>query len=210
VEVKLPDVTPPYPPVFDKTKVEEGSIILMWHENRERDCAGYNLYRKEKQAADDTRIALNKKLLSSKVLEYKDAFNLVPGMRYSYTLKAVDRDGNISKPSRPIIAATFDRTPPNPPKGLEAKALKDGTGIQLSWKLPKADDLQGVILYRSKKEKGPYYPMTDIVNVADYMDRDVKKGKKYFYRLIAFDQHRNKSEYSKIVTAEIEVEKPKK
>ena len=210
VEVKLPDVTPPFPPVFDKVKAEEGIIILMWHESRERDCAGYNLYRKEKQAADDTRIALNKELLSSKVLEYKDTFNLVPGMRYSYTLKAVDRDGNISKPSRPIIAATFDKTPPNPPKGLKAKALKDGTGIQLSWKLPKADDLQGVILYRSKKEKGTYYPMTDIIVDTDYLDRDVKKGKKYFYRLSAFDQHRNKSEYSRIVTAEIPVEEPKK
>ncbi len=210
VEVKLPDVTPPYPPVFDKTKAEEGAIILMWYKNRERDLAGYNLYRKEKEAADDTRIALNKKLLSPKVLEYKDKFNLVPGMRYAYTLEAVDRDGNVSKPSRSIIAATFDRTPPRPPKSLKAKALKDGKGIQLSWKLPKADDLKGVILYRATKESGPYYPMTDIVNVTGYMDGDVKKEKKYFYRLAAFDRYRNKSKYSKVVSVEIPVKKSKK
>ena len=208
IKIKLPDVTPPFPPVFATTKITEGEITVLWHPNREADLAGYELYRQEKgDSAGTTSLHLNKKLLPVKTLSFKDADNLVVGIRYLYTLKAVDKDGNVSLLSCPVVAATFDHTPPKAPSSIKGKQVKKEQTVTVTWKLPTAKDLKGVILYRAKKAGGTFYPLTQMVKESNYIDTKVKFGKTYYYRLVAFDLKNNKSEDSKIVT--VEVKRPK-
>ncbi len=209
VGLKLPDVTPPFPPVFMSAAAGEGKIVLSWHPNRDRDLAGYELYRQEEgDAGGASKRPLGKDLIPVKTLEFTDAADLIAGRRYSYSLYAVDRDGNRSLPSEPLVAATFDLTPPRAPAGLELRQEKKAAKVVIRWKLPQDKDFKGVILYRARRAEGPFYPLTPETDAASYSDTDVQFGKTYYYRLAAFDHKNNRSEYSK--TVQVEVQKPEK
>jgi len=123
----------------------------------------------------------------------------VAGQKYIYELQAVDTSKNVSLPSRPLVASTFDKTPPPAPEGLRAAPLKDGKGIMLTWKMPKAKDLKGVVLYRATKENGTFYPITGLIKQKSHVDAKVRKAREYYYRLAAFDGSNNKSDYSRPV-----------
>lgn len=209
IKVKLPDITPPFAPAFKQAMPKEDEIIISWHPNQETDLAGYELYRQEQGDTGGTsKIKLGGKLLKAKKLEFRDSVDLVAGQRYSYSLYAVDRDGNRSLSSRPIVAATFDLTPPGVPKGVKLKQEKNSSKVVVSWKAPKNKDFRGVILYRAKRADGPFYPLTQKTESTSFVDGEVKFDQTYYYRLAAFDQKNNRSEYSK--TFKIDVKRPEK
>lgn len=203
IKLKLPDVTPPFPPVFAKAEGGEGEILLTWHPNIDKDLAGYQLYRLEKKEPISAVLLLNQKLIPAETLKYKDSANLIAGTRYAYTLKAVDQDGNISLASRPLIAASYDLSPPDQPTELEAEQAEKEPLVNLKWRLPTAKDLKGVLLSRGTAPEGPFYPLTETVRASSYVDKDVRTGKTYYYRLAAYDQKNNKSADSRIVKVEI-------
>jgi len=198
VEVKLPDVTPPVAPVFKAFQVKEGAVELSWYPNTESDIAGYNLYRTKAGAGPAERRPLNKKLIPKDERSFLDD-NLVAGQKYAYELQAVDTSQNSSPLSRPLAASTFDKTPPPAPAGLHASALKDGKGVYLTWKMPKAEDLKGVVLYRARKRVGPYYPITPLTFGSRFLDAKVHTERTYFYRIAAFDRANNRSPYTEPV-----------
>ena len=198
VKVKLPDVTPPIAPVFKTFQVKEGMIELSWYPNTESDVAGYRLYRTKAGDESDKQVKLNKALIAKDERSFTDE-GLVAGQKYIYELQAVDTSKNVSLPSRPLVASTFDKTPPPAPEGLRAAPLKDGKGIMLTWKMPKAKDLKGVVLYRATKENGTFYPITGLIKQKSHVDAKVRKAREYYYRLAAFDGSNNKSDYSRPV-----------
>jgi len=198
VKVKLPDVTPPIAPVFKVFTVTEGKIAVSWYPNTESDVAGCNLFRTKAGESSAERMALNKALIAKDEHSFTDE-GLVAGQKYIYELQAVDTSQNPSPFSRPLVASTFDKTPPPAPEGLHGAALKDGKGIVLTWKMPKAKDLKGVVLYRARKENGTFYPITGLIKQKSHVDPKVRKAREYYYRLVAFDGSNNKSEYSRSV-----------
>lgn len=198
VEMQLPDITPPRPPVFKTVDVQEGKIILSWHTNTETDIAGYNLYRNENKHPENKAIQLNEKQLSKNTATFTDTFNLISETRYAYTLEAVDISGNHSRRSRALTAASYDETPPSPPKDVKTRPMGGGI-LQVSWKQPGDEDLKGVVVFRAETEDGPFYPVTAMLKDTIFQDTDVRQGKTYYYRLSAFDRSSNRSDYSKIV-----------
>jgi hypothetical protein len=103
-----------FPPVTPQNLVvaeipgENGAISedLSWSINLESDLAGYRIYRSEQQGerGHSLQVAL---LLSP---AYRDV-SVQPGHRYWYVVTAVDRAGNESGPSDPVLA---DLTKPLP------------------------------------------------------------------------------------------------
>jgi hypothetical protein len=82
------------------------SVDLSWSINSEDDLAGYRIYRSE-QSGERAR-SLQLDLLLSPA--YRDV-SVQPGYRYWYVVTAVDRAGNESRPSEPVLA---DLTKPLP------------------------------------------------------------------------------------------------
>jgi hypothetical protein len=85
-----PEVTPPNPPYGLKGKLSQGGVILSWKRNRERDLAGYNVYRSATPESGYERIA---SLVS--VPKYVDT-QVVKGNTYYYLVTAVNTAGGES------------------------------------------------------------------------------------------------------------------
>jgi fibronectin type 3 domain-containing protein len=105
------DTFPPVAPqnlVVAEIPAENGAISedLSWSINLENDLAGYRIYRSEQQG--ERGHSLQMELLLSPA--YRDV-SVQPGHRYWYVVTAVDRAGNESGPSDPVLA---DLTKPLP------------------------------------------------------------------------------------------------
>jgi len=193
IEVQLPDVTPPDVPVFKDYHVEEGSVELSWYPNIEDDLAGYYIYRKAVEEQGRSATKLNREILTPDILSYTDQSDLIPGIQYAYTLRAMDTSNNLSISSRAMVASTFDTTPPRPPQEVRAELGAEEKAILVHWSMPPDTDLKGVVVYRSSSEKGPFLPITHLVTKPGHTDEKVYEGREYFYQVVAFDRSNNRS-----------------
>lgn len=89
------DLTPPARPTGLTVVPGVGRIFLTWNENRERDLAGYYVYRSTKSGKEFAR-RTNKPINRS---TYSDE-TVTPGVLYSYAVTAVDTSGNESPMSK--------------------------------------------------------------------------------------------------------------
>jgi hypothetical protein len=100
VTVVVVDTTPPAAPLGLTARTGgPGEILLNWTPNGEPDLAGYLLYRSDLENGPFIRI--NADLLAD--ASYMDV-GLVPGARYWYVVRAVDRAENPSADSAPASA----------------------------------------------------------------------------------------------------------
>jgi fibronectin type 3 domain-containing protein len=89
------DMAPPERPKALTVVPGVGRIFLTWNENRERDLAGYNVYRSVKSGRDYERLTdkpINRTTFSDVTVK--------PGVVYYYTVTAVDQSGNESPMSK--------------------------------------------------------------------------------------------------------------
>ena len=96
--VKLEDTFPPAPPANLQSSPLEGAINLIWDANAEKDLAGYIVLRGPSPDAlspiTETPIQMT---------TFLD--RVQPGVRYTYAVRAVDKAGNASAPSRSVEEA---------------------------------------------------------------------------------------------------------
>ena len=88
------DMTPPERPTGLTVVPGVGRIFLTWNENRERDLAGYYVYRSEKSGREFSRLTdkiINRTTYSDETME--------TGMTLYYVITAVDEAGNESPQS---------------------------------------------------------------------------------------------------------------
>ena len=105
------DVFPPAAPqnvVAAEIPADNGavSVDLSWSINSEPDLAGYRMYRSERQGERGASLPVELLLAPA----YRD-LSVQPGHQYWYVVTAVDRAGNESAPSEPVLA---DLTKPLP------------------------------------------------------------------------------------------------
>ncbi len=95
------DLTPPEPPQGITVVPGIGRVFLTWNENRERDLAGYQIYRSEKKGGTVER--LTPSLIRRTTFSDE---SVKPGATYYYSLTAVDQSGNESARSGEFKAST--------------------------------------------------------------------------------------------------------
>ncbi len=201
VAARLPDVTPPRPPVLKSVRRGENMITISWFPGSEKDVAGYFLYRYTRGKDRKSAICLNgKEAIPASTDSFTDRSDLEPGRKYLYFLTAIDRSGNVSAPSRELVGAVFDRTPPGTPELIRAVYDPQRKGVVLAWKKSPARDLAGVVLYRSTRKKDGFRPVSGLVRTTSFVDSTADPGRTYYYRALAFDRVRNRSGYSGVVT----------
>jgi fibronectin type 3 domain-containing protein len=89
------DLTPPNQPRGLTVVPGVGRIFLTWNENKERDLAGYYVYRSRKSGREYERLTdapLNRTTFSDEKVK--------PGIEYYYVITATDQSGNESALSR--------------------------------------------------------------------------------------------------------------
>jgi hypothetical protein len=91
----LTDTFPPAAPKGLQAVAHEGSISLIWDANNERDLAGYLVFRGSPRGTPSQQITpepIEQAMFNDEVAR---------GVRYAYTVKAIDKAGNVSEPSAP-------------------------------------------------------------------------------------------------------------
>ncbi|MCQ6536624.1 lytic polysaccharide monooxygenase [Bacillus mycoides] len=126
---------------------------------------------------------------------------LSPNTDYTYTVKAVDAVGNISKESEALVIKTTVEKPdteaPTQPKGLHSMGITANT-VDLMWS-PSEDniDVDHYIVYREiagvTKEIGT-------VNTTSFMEKNLQANTTYKYAVSAVDTAGNESMKSDILT----------
>jgi len=89
------DLTPPAPPAGVTVVPGIGRVFLTWNENREKDLAGYHVYRTTKSGGEWQRLTerpINRTTYSDEKVKQ--------GMTYYYAITAVDKVGNESGRSK--------------------------------------------------------------------------------------------------------------
>ena len=101
------DIFPPAPPAGLTALYSSGAVELIWTASTEPDLAGYNVYRREVQAAPGGASAaatkLNRSLVETPI--FRDS-TVEPNRRYLYKVTAVDLAGNESAASAEVEVET--------------------------------------------------------------------------------------------------------
>jgi beta-glucanase (GH16 family) len=166
------------------------SVQLAWGASRDKvGVQAYRVYRGGVQVAQ----------VGGSTLSYTNT-GLVNGTSYSYTVRAIDRAGNLSAPSNtasatPVAVAPVDSTAPSAPAGLAATA--GDTRVSLSWGA--ASDNVGVTAYRV------FRGATQVAQVGGstltYTDTGLVNGTSYSYTVRALDAAGNVSVASNTASA---------
>jgi len=214
--VRMPDRTPPDAPILALPDNRAGAVGLSWQGKGEPDLSGFHIYRREvlkgKEGDKQLRLADEKRLTTSalvaSVLQFEDR-ELVPGHVYQYSVSALDRSGNESAQSPPVLARPRDTQPPARPQGLAARVLDDGR-VMLSWKPNTDADLYTYRLYLAADDGKPRFQNeVDIRNlkpkamVTQEVKLDVNSEATYRYTIAAVDASENESPMSEAVSVRL-------
>lgn len=156
---------------------------------------GYQVYRSAGLKGDYTMIA---ELKGKSSVVYTDE-TLIPGKTYYYKIRpTVSNNGQqgYGSFSSPIKGKTVPKAEITSVKSVNSNTLK------ITWdKIKNASTYQ---IYRSEKKAGGYEKIAELNNSAvKYSDKNIKSGKKYFYKIVVTGVLNGKeinSGYSKAVS----------
>jgi hypothetical protein len=119
----------------------------------------------------------------------------VLGQKYKYEIQARG-DKALGRRSAAVEVTIADRFPPAPPAGLSAVA---GAGtVELSWNPNPETDILGYAVRRASGD-GPLVTVAEFLDAPAFTDRDIQRGVRYRYAVIAIDLRKNQSPQSQEV-----------
>jgi len=120
------------------------------------------------------------------------------GAAYEYSAQSVD--GASESAWSPVIAITpVDTFPPAAPKGLTV--IVGVSSVELAWDLSTEADVAGYRVQRVLVGSDGYVVVGETTAGPSYSDRTVMSGRRYSYRVVAFDESGNVSGASDVVEA---------
>lgn len=144
ISFTLTDVVPPSPPHGLQAKADTGKILLTWLPSIDQDVAGYVVF-----VAADSAFRNPLQLQSTLVqgTSFTDVVERTAQDSRQYTVKAVDRSGNTSAPSQPLIVKPIDLAPPAPSQ-ITSITLDDST-VSLAFTASISQDVAAYSVERS-------------------------------------------------------------
>lgn len=98
------DTEPPAPPTGLAAVANDGSVVLTWTAPADADLDGFRVFRSTEPDVAGTRVS---GVNLVRVLTYTD-LDVLNGVEYFYTVRAVDESGNESGPSEPASATPME------------------------------------------------------------------------------------------------------
>ena len=204
----LPDRTPPEVPSEIKGFIDSiGLVHLNWKANLDKDLQGYRIFRKNdltEELAERTR-----RIVTTNT--YVDTVDLKTLTKFIYySLTSVDKVFNNSKYSSVIKLKRPDIIAPVAPVFIQTS--HNNKNVELKWYRSTSDDIEKYELYRINfktkiPEKLKEWGVAD--TTAFYNDSLAEVGETYQYKLVVYDDSKNKSEsISPFVIYETGLRKP--
>lgn len=181
LKLELPDQVRPQPPVGLPTKTDASGILLSWRPGGSEDIVQYNVYRRMPDKADWLLIH-SIPAANDSVYSYKDA-TAHAGIKYRYTIVAVDDSELESKPSAPVVAVMPLSTLLNPVSWRKPRINREENAAALAWNADAAGIESFRILRSSDKEPLIVYKIVK-GNKRELTDALIP-GKTYRYRIMA-------------------------
>ncbi|QWH45425.1 lytic polysaccharide monooxygenase [Bacillus toyonensis] len=187
--VKPDTEAPSIPNGIQTQKVTANSIELTWNTSTDNvGVKGYQIFR-------------NGEMIDTVPGTHFIDKKLQPSTEYSYTVKAIDAAGNVSKESTALTAKTTVEAPdteaPTQPKGLHSMGTT-ASSVDLMWS--PSDDNVGVDHYDIYREIEGTMKKIATSNTTSYMDNNLLANKTYKYVVKAVDVAGNESVQSDIFT----------
>ena len=199
IYIAMPDVIPPDAPFIKNVSISEAGINIEWLPNNEPDLEGYQLFRCPKNNPDNWQVIHDNILTPQQVgvslsaNSYTDRSNKSDSEIYCYKIHAVDTTGNISAPSNIYTIKTKrEKTELNQPE-LNLQYKKRNKAITLNWTAEQTEQLKGYIIFR-KENYNNYKPVSTLLKKTEYIDKKIKSGTNYQYKVKAFYQTGAKAE----------------
>ena len=176
----------PMPPQAVKSLTPQPKMVtIVWNKSSNPDVVKYNIYRSKKFDGKFHLIGTTTPPL------FKDTNNekgLKNGATYYYKVESIDNDNLKSALSNSVIGKT--KNPPSAPIDVVAE-IRDNA-LVLSWPPVPGDNIFGYAIYKNRKK-------IKVVKSNLFVDNNVKKGKKYSYRITAVDNSNLESPKSRKV-----------
>lgn len=177
---------PDKPTGLKRGEVSDTQVELMWDEPASSYPIAHYIVTRDGEAIANVCVPL---------LGFTDA-SVEPDSVYSYSIKAVDDQGNVSEPSLPLVVLTLPvGVRPHAPTGLHSMGQTTNS-IELMWtQSPGPGQIANYALYRDAK---PARSVTG--DQTSLVDSDLKPDTEYSYYLIAIDALGYRSKPSKSVS----------
>lgn len=185
VFVNIPDTIPPPAPYSLNANIDTtGTVKISWKSDipeGER-LLGFRVYYGNKPSHEFTQVT--SKPVGSNVYEYTIPIKTLTEKIY-YKVQAVDNSYNHSKFSPTIEVQKPDVIPPVAPVFRSPKISEEQ--VVLTWAPSSSRDLTGYLLTKTKEDGDPQTILIEDVKATSYTDKDLEKGIKYYYTIVAFD-----------------------
>ena len=186
-------ITKNVPPLVKGISASKGkarSIEITWHPSPIADLKHYAILKKRIDSSE-SQMEIR---VSADTTTYFDE-NLPDEVRYHYQVKAVDIDGLEGMPS--LEASGITKSIPSTPKNIEV--FMDADKLIMKWdKNPEPD----IVKYEIYKITGFIGVMKKlgVTKEPSFVDRNVKKGDRASYKIVAVDEDNLRSKKSAIIT----------
>jgi len=188
LKVKRPDKIPPTTPVFKKVRVGEDYVELGFSLSNSHDVKQQILYRKLNLKEEWEQLTV----LQNDRKEYVDRA-VKKGVKYYYSLQAVDTSDNKSEFSIPVMGKPYDTGVRPPVESLKIK--KNKNGIVLTWKYKLMNDDTFFVIYKQDtKGNLVQYKNTSELSFQDKADKEPKS-----YGIKVFTKDGGQSKISELV-----------
>lgn len=180
--LKLPDKVKPVPPFFYPFKADAEGVALQWTQSSSDDVKFYEVFRKP--------LSGQEWIFLTRVEHTSDtAFHFLDrtgeeGMRYAYTLFAVDESGLRSDPVSPIVAAKI------PTQVKEAVTIgkptidREQKLIRLTWRYEPGGVMRYQVYRAAEGEKLKLYQTID-ASQQEFVDKRLTVNTIYTYQVVA-------------------------
>lgn len=181
LEVPLPDIVKPQPPVFLPVVCSAQAIRLSWIPGASTDILFYKIFRK---SVPDNGWKLLKTFPASgdTVYTYLDE-TPVPGKVSHYTVISVDDAGLESEPAQPVSGLIARRHVQKPVTWKKPFLDRAENELTIGWKY-EAQGIESYKIFRSTDDHHPIHYKTITGNAEKYVDKLIP-GKVYKYRIMA-------------------------
>ena len=191
--VYVPDHSAPEMPKSLVSKSESGKIALSWLANKEKDLAGYRIYRGLNDDDENSMLLLN--VTPQMATTFIDTFPKKAKTKFIYKVSAMDKAFNESPKANAIVELP-DVVPPLAP--VLNQAVLNGNEVQLKWGLVVSDAILGYDVYRIHAEKKIKVNATPIAE-GNFTDKTISEKGLYQYFVQAVDSARLESKPSNSV-----------
>jgi len=201
-EVRVrPDIpTLPKPPQNLFAFPKENSIYLNWNDPRDAEptVIGYVIYRAQASGGTPDFKPLKRLEGMPDQISWFDS-TVEKGVRYVYAISCLDAFGGEGIKGKLVEAMiAIERMPP--PSDLHATGVQDG--IRIEWENYEESTLKATVLYRQEQGKELEKLATINLPTSEYIDKKVKSGIVYYYRIAVLTKDGMEGDRSDDVWAE--------